>query len=1636
MVKIKLILIIYFLFFINSVFAILPEWDFLNSEENWTGFHDLTTGTAGASVLNLNITGTDPYMFSPMVNDVDASEYKFIKIILKNETAQTNAQLYWITTSDNVWNEAKRVDFLITANDTDFKEYVLDLSGNTNWANTIIQLRFDPLKNGIIGGTVKLDYIKVENKKEWYFLTRNDGWTLTNNINGSVANSIYTLNITGSDPYMHSPDNLSMDASQYKYIRVRMKNATSGNGAQFYWITESDSVWNTAKHVDFAVVANDSKQREYVVDLSGVGTWSGTIRQIRFDPPGSSGVVELDYIKIEKGPGIMPGNTYKIAAKHSGLFVTVAGNSSDYGANIEQRSFNGWDGQRWLIEDVGDNFYKFTAVNSGLVFDIYSILPDNGTNLQQWEWWGGDCQKFKIDCVDSGYYRISAKHSSRVLDVEAASNADGANIYQWMWIAGENQKWSFTQEMPTPTPTYVADTARFNFEDGTMQNWYLDITNGAQGISVTNSSDVAIGLRAVKLDVSFTSSLTWNQAGIAIYNQIPSQTVSAKVYLPSYAPTGIYAKMFLQDANWQWKESSLVSLSPGLWTNLIWDLSAVSFNNPVNRLGVAVGSSKNYNRSVYIDSINFIDATFTITPTITRTRTPTITQTITITSTQTITKTITATITSTITPTITRTTTPTVTKTITQTITQTVTQTVTPTITVTITNTVTRTITQTITRTVTATITSTITQTVTPTITNTPVYVDIILVSNYDLMPVSVSTGQKDVYAVMFTLTNPSGGQALIKGITFTVKDGLSNNLPAKDVITNFGIRDENTFFYSTSLISTSSEIYCPVPAGIYIAPYSEKNLYVVVEITGNTINRASDFKIDIDSPFNIIAEDFIGGNTLPVTSAAGFYFPMGSSVATIQNKATELSIDHLNTMPVSVSTDQENVKAMELQMVDIGNSLTASIKVSRMNFYIRDAAGNSISVASAIKKLKITNLDGSFIYGEADAGSSNKISVLLSAPLIIPSTQIFSCAVMIDINGTYYASSVKVSLELSGDIYAVDANSNVPVIISTNTSFPKQTSAATIQEKVSSINLDSFTALLPAGVVKGQQWVELFDFRVYDSLGPLSAKAEFNSITVTVKNSSGLPLSSNSAIEKFYITDNLGNTLGSVYAGVDSNVCIKLLSPYQFVSGQSQYFRVFADILPTAFAPDFKVALQNTAFISVTDFNSKEEAEKIVTPNLPWETGVAGIFTAPATDLFIWHNGNIAPTMAGMGQPDVKFMILSFFNPGHPGTADIAITGITLTVKDINNTVIAPSQLLESVFITNTTADTTYAFYYTVSETAASSFYVPFIRPIFIDAQNTKNAYLTGNVALYAIENSYKLEISDGEYIKRNSFPEGYLTITATNFDNFPFASNPVTITALAYDFKVKHKNLMPVSIVYGDVDVPALGLNFSNYNAVPIYVTSLAVAIKNCDGVKIPANSVITSIKIKDRENNLIATANADEKEKIDIKNFSFLIPSGAEKELKIFVDTKDDTKPFFVEIESGDSISTLPKASVNPAEGDYFGNMKSSCVAIQSKNLEESYHIFPNPFNPDIENAKIEYYLENDASVTIKIYTIAGNLVKNIKENELKTKGLHYEDIWDGKNSAGKNVKSGIYICFIKVKYTDGNEKNLKRKIVVLR
>ena len=76
------------------------------------------------------------------------------------------------------------------------------------------------------------------------------------------------------------------------------------------------------------------------------------------------------------------------------------------------------------------------------------------------------------------------------------------------------------------------------------------------------------------------------------------------------------------------------------------------------------------------------------------------------------------------------------------------------------------------------------------------------------------------------------------------------------------------------------------------------------------------------------------------------------------------------------------------------------------------------------------------------------------------------------------------------------------------------------------------------------------------------------------------------------------------------------------------------------------------------------------------------------------------------------------------------------------------------------------------------------------------------------------------------------------------------------------------------------------------------------------------------------------------------------------------------------------------------------------------------YPNPFNP---LTNISYFLPVDAEIKLTIYNLRGEKVKELI-GDFQAKGWK-KIIWDGKDSQGKKVASGIYFC--KLQSNAGNE-----------
>ncbi len=81
-------------------------------------------------------------------------------------------------------------------------------------------------------------------------------------------------------------------------------------------------------------------------------------------------------------------------------------------------------------------------------------------------------------------------------------------------------------------------------------------------------------------------------------------------------------------------------------------------------------------------------------------------------------------------------------------------------------------------------------------------------------------------------------------------------------------------------------------------------------------------------------------------------------------------------------------------------------------------------------------------------------------------------------------------------------------------------------------------------------------------------------------------------------------------------------------------------------------------------------------------------------------------------------------------------------------------------------------------------------------------------------------------------------------------------------------------------------------------------------------------------------------------------------------------------------------------------------------------EAFFCYPNPFNPNQQTLTIQYYLENDAEVTIAIYNIVGEMVRSWEmpaAGQYAQKGMNRIN-WDGRNNSDIKTASGVYIVFL--------------------
>ncbi len=171
------------------------------------------------------------------------------------------------------------------------------------------------------------------------------------------------------------------------------------------------------------------------------------------------------------------------------------------------------------------------------------------------------------------------------------------------------------------------------------------------------------------------------------------------------------------------------------------------------------------------------------------------------------------------------------------------------------------------------------------------------------------------------------------------------------------------------------------------------------------------------------------------------------------------------------------------------------------------------------------------------------------------------------------------------------------------------------------------------------------------------------------------------------------------------------------------------------------------------------------------------------------------------------------------------------------------------------------------------------------------------------------------------------------------------------------------------------------------------------------------------------LEAVLNDDEQNSIDLTDYFIgdLNSGGKKGEIKYRFSAleKDDYK---IKIKAWDVYNNFS------SQESFF------TVVDDSKLIVREVYNYPNPFSA-YTYFTFQHNLNDAINVKIKIYTVAGRLIKEIKEDNILDKFVKIK--WDGKDKENDVIANGTYLYKLNIKTIDGKyTDNILGKIAVIR
>jgi photosystem II stability/assembly factor-like uncharacterized protein len=116
-------------------------------------------------------------------------------------------------------------------------------------------------------------------------------------------------------------------------------------------------------------------------------------------------------------------------------------------------------------------------------------------------------------------------------------------------------------------------------------------------------------------------------------------------------------------------------------------------------------------------------------------------------------------------------------------------------------------------------------------------------------------------------------------------------------------------------------------------------------------------------------------------------------------------------------------------------------------------------------------------------------------------------------------------------------------------------------------------------------------------------------------------------------------------------------------------------------------------------------------------------------------------------------------------------------------------------------------------------------------------------------------------------------------------------------------------------------------------------------------------------------------------------------------------------------------------NPAS--FFGTDWNIFRAANEPVTAQSAYVYPNPFAPDDEVARVRYHTDQTGRVSIRVFDFAMFPVRKLIEGAVRTPDTNQDEIWNGRGDDGNLVANGVYYVQVKI----GDDDPVWAKVIVL-